>query len=80
VSKDTVEAQSKFAKKNALTFRLLADPDGDVIKRYGVALPFGFAKRKTFLIDSNGNIGKVYKSVSPAKHAGEVVADLASIP
>lgn len=80
MSKDTVEAQKKFAKKNALTFRLLADEDSEVIKRYGVDLAFGVAKRKSFLIDSKGKIAKVYESVSPAKHAGEVAADLASVP
>ena len=80
MSKDTVEAQAKFAKKNALTFGLLADEDGEVIKRYGVDLAFGIAKRKSFLIDSKGKIAKVYESVSPAKHAREVAADLASVP
>src|ERR1035437_6096500 len=80
VSKNTVEAQKKFAKKNALTFGLLADEDGEVIKRYGVDLAFGIAKRKSFLIDSKGKIAKVYESVSPAKHAREVAADLASVP
>ena len=80
MSKDTVEAQKKFAKKNALTFELLADEDGEVIKRYGVDLAFGIAKRKSFLIDSKGKIAKVYESVSPAKHAREVAADLASVP
>jgi thioredoxin-dependent peroxiredoxin len=80
VSKDAVEAQKRFAEKNGLTFRLLADAEGDVIKSYGVDLAFGFAKRKSFLIDSKGKIAKVYESVSPAKHAGEVAADLASVP
>ena len=80
MSKDTVGAQKKFAAKNGLTFRLLADVDGEVIKRYGVDLAFGIAKRKSFLVDSKGKIAKVYDSVSPAKHAGEVAADLASVP
>ena len=80
MSKDDVETQRLFAKKNRLTFRLLADEDGAVIKRYGVGLPFGFAKRKSFLIDSKGKIAKVYGSVSPAEHAAEVAADLVSVP
>ena len=80
MSKDAVETQRLFAKKNRLTFRLLADEDGAVIKRYGVGLPFGFAKRKSFLIDSKGKIAKVYGSVSPAEHAAEVAADLVSVP
>ena len=79
VSKDTVEAQRKFAEKNKLTFRLLADGDGDVIKLYGVDLAFGIAKRKSFLIDSKGKIAKMYETVAPAKHAAEVVKDLESV-
>jgi len=79
VSKDTVEAQKKFAQKNDLTFPLLADSQGDVIRRYGVDLAFGIAKRKTFLIDSKGKIAKIYESVSPKTHAAEVAGDLKSV-
>ena len=80
MSKDSVEAQKKFADRNRVTFRLLADAKGDVIRRYGVDLAFGVAKRKTFLIDSKGRIAKVYESVSPAKHAAEVAKDLELVP
>jgi peroxiredoxin Q/BCP len=79
VSKDTVEAQKKFAEKNKLTFRLLADAESEVIGLYGVGLAFGVAKRKSFLIDSKGKIAKVYESVSPAKHAAEVAKDLEAV-
>ena len=79
VSKDTVQAQGKFAKKNDLTFPLLADSEGDVIRRYGVDLAFGIAKRKTFLIDSKGKIAKIYESVSPKTHATEVAEDLKNL-
>lgn len=80
VSKDGVRAQKAFAEKNGLTFRLLADADGEVIRAYGVDGFLGLAKRTSFLIDSKGKIAKVYESVSPAKHAGEVARDLASVP
>jgi peroxiredoxin Q/BCP len=79
VSKDSVGAQKKFAEKNKLTFRLLADEDSDVITLYGVDLAFGIAKRKSFLIDSKGKIAKVYETVAPARHAAEVVKDLESV-
>ena len=79
ISKDSVEAQEKFAKKNGLTFPLLADAEGGVIKRYGVDLAFGIAKRKSFLIDSKGKIARVYKDVVPAEHAAEVLADLKTV-
>ena len=79
VSKDTVEAQEKFAQKNELTFPVLADSEGEVIRRYGVDLAFGIAKRKTFLIDSKGKIAKIYESVTPKTHAAEVVEDLEDV-
>ena len=79
ISKDTVEAQDKFAKKNGLSFPLLADTDGEVIRRYGVDLAFGVAKRKSFLIDSKGRIAKVYEDVTPSKHAAEVLLDLKNV-
>ena len=80
VSKDTVDAQEKFAKKNELTFPLLADSKGVVIRRYGVDFAFGIARRKSFLVDSKGKIAKVYETVAPARHAGEVAKDLAAVP
>lgn len=79
MSKDSVGAQKKFAEKNALTFRLLADEKGEVIALYGVGLAFGIAKRKSFLIDSKGRVARVYETVAPAKHAAEVARDLESV-
>ena len=79
LSKDSVDAQKKFAEKNRLTFRLLADEDGAVIRLYGVDLAFGFAKRKSFLVDSKGKIAKTYETVAPARHAAEVVRDLEAV-
>jgi thioredoxin-dependent peroxiredoxin len=79
VSKDTVDAQERFAKKNGLRFSLLADSKGEVIRRYGVDLAFGIAKRKTFLIDSKGKIAKIYESVSPKTHAAEVAETLKGV-
>jgi alkyl hydroperoxide reductase subunit AhpC len=61
VSRDTVEAQKKFATKLGLTFRLLADAKGGVIKLYGVDGLLGFAQRKTFLVNSKGKIGGIFQ-------------------
>lgn len=79
VSKDSVGSQKAFSEKFSLTFPLLADADGEVIKAYGVDLAFGIAKRKTFLIDSKGKIAKVYESVDPNTHADDVLEDLAQV-
>jgi peroxiredoxin Q/BCP len=79
VSKDAVQSQRKFADKLGLTFSVLADPEGEVIRTYGVDLAFGIAKRKTFLIDSKGKIAKIYESVSPKEHAKEVAEALKDV-
>ena len=79
VSKDAVQSQRRFADKLDLGFPLLADADGVVIKAYGVDGLLGFAKRKTFLIDSKGKIAKIYESVSPKEHAAEVAEALKEV-
>jgi peroxiredoxin Q/BCP len=79
VSKDTVPSQKKFADKLDLGFPLLSDGDGVVIKAYGVSGLLGFAKRKTFLIDSKGKIARIYESVSPREHAKEVAEALKEV-
>jgi peroxiredoxin Q/BCP len=79
VSKDTIDAQRKFAEKYRLRFRLLADEDGAVIKAYGVDGLLGFAKRKTFLVDSKGKIASVLNDVNAAEHAAEVAQALEAV-
>jgi thioredoxin-dependent peroxiredoxin len=79
VSKDTVAAQKKFADKLKLGFSLLADADGAVIKAYGVDGLLGYAKRRTFLVDSKGRIGKSLDNVNAAVHAAEVFEALKDV-
>ena len=79
VSKDSVGSQKSFADKYKLSFPLLADEDGEIIKRYGVDLMFGYAKRKTFLIDTKGKIAKSYDSVDPKTHSEDVLKDLEEV-
>lgn len=62
VSADTLESHRAFAGKYQLPFSILADPDGTVIKAYGVRIPvLGWAKRVTFLIDRQGIVRKVIR-------------------
>jgi peroxiredoxin Q/BCP len=79
VSKDAVQSQRKFADKLHLGFPLLADADGAVIKAYGVDGLLGFAKRKTFLIDSKGKIAKILDDVNASIHAAEVAEALKGV-
>ena len=79
MSKDSVKAQKKFADKYSLSYPLLADADGAVIRSYGVAGLTGFAQRKTFLVDSKGRVAKVFDKVNPATHAVRVLEALAEV-
>lgn len=79
VSGDTIDSHKGFCTKEGLNFKLLADTDHKVIRSYGSLTNLGvvkFAARHTFLIDPNGKVAKAYTSVDPAKHSGEVLAEL----
>lgn len=76
VSKDKVSAQEAFEKKQSLGYQLLADPKSEIIKKYGAAGAFGFAKRVTYVLDKDLNIIQTYPKVSPKDHANEVLEDL----
>jgi len=79
VSLDSVDSHKKFCAKEGLNFKLLADTNHRVTDSYGSLTNLGlvkFAARHTFLIDPSGKIAKAYTSVDPAKHSGEVLAEL----
>lgn len=78
VSKDSVASHTKFAIKYNLNFPILSDPDEQVIKAYNSHTPLGTA-RKTYLINSKGEITKVYPAVNPTVHAQEILADLQTL-
>ena len=79
LSADTVEAQRRFVKNNAIPYRMLCDRKGDVIRAYGARGLFGFAKRISFLIYEEWRVVKLYTSVSPRGHAEEVLEDLRAL-
>jgi peroxiredoxin Q/BCP len=79
VSQDDVESHEKFAEKYDLPFPIVADPDHDILKRYGVwgersmfGNTFMGTKRTTFLIDEEGIIREIIKKPATADHAREV--------
>ena len=75
VSKDSVASHKKFAEKYHLNFPILSDESKEIIKAYDAWGALG-TKRKTFLIDPNGEIKKVYENVNPTVHAGEIIKDI----
>jgi peroxiredoxin Q/BCP len=79
ISFDQVSSQASFAKKYGATFPLLSDPDHAIAKAYGVGSILGRDFRVSFLIDPEGIIRKVWPSVSPSRHAGEVLEAIRSL-
>jgi len=86
VSPDTVESHGKFRDKFSLNFPLLADPEHKVAENYGAwreKTRFGKTsmgiQRSTFLIDAEGVVRKVWKSVKPEGHDEQVLGALAEL-
>ena len=83
ISKDSVRRQKNFATKQNFQYPLLADIDGDVVNAYGCWGPkkfmgreFDGIHRKSFLIDEEGNIERIYAKVKTKTHGADVLADL----
>lgn len=84
ISPDSVKSHNGFIAKYSLKHILLSDFEREVSKAYGVwQVRKNYGKeylgivRTTFVIDENGKIEKVYKSVKAKDHAVKVLADLA---
>ena len=79
VSVDDSSSHAEFAKKYHLPFPLLADQTTETAARYGALMNLVFvkvARRYTFLIDPQGNVGKIYLSVETSRHSKEIIEDL----
>jgi peroxiredoxin Q/BCP len=79
VSVDSIDSHKQFCAKEGLNFKLLADSDSKVSAMYGSLTNLGvvkFSARHTFVIDPGGKVAKVYSSVNPFNHSGEVLAGL----
>ena len=80
VSADPVAAQDKFKAKHDLTIALASDETHKMLTAYGAwgkksmyGRTFMGVIRKTFLIDDDGRIARIWPKVSVADHAAEVL-------
>ncbi len=80
VSTDDVQSHARFAAEHELPFPLLSDPDGSILRRYGVPSMLGMAARVTFVIGPNRRIARVFPDVDPAIHVEEVLGAVAALP
>ena len=75
ISADTADSHKAFVAHYKLPFLLLSDPDGKIGDAYGV--PFsGHHQRQTFVVGTDGNVFKVYRTVDVTRHAAQVLDDL----
>lgn len=81
LSKDTVSSHQKFKQKYGLCFPLAADDSGHVVKAFGAWVEksmYGKSymgiDRSTFLVDGEGKIQKIWRSVKVPGHVEEVLA------
>lgn len=80
ISGDSVDSHAKFADKYSLPFPLVADPEREIIKAYGVwgekslyGRKYMGIKRTTFLVDETGKIVEVLRKPRVGRHAEEVL-------
>jgi thioredoxin-dependent peroxiredoxin len=78
VSFDTVEDNAAFAKKFRFPYPLLCDTSRQIGMAYGAcdSPDDEYAKRITYVIDSEGKIKQVYGKVNASKHPEELLQTL----
>ena len=83
VSPDTTASHKKFADKYELQFRLVSDPEKNILKAYnawGEKKMYGKSYegvlRKTFIIDKNQKIEKIFEKVDTKDHTNQIYKEL----
>jgi peroxiredoxin Q/BCP len=80
VSRDDASSHDKFKAKYTLNFTLLSDPEHKLMDAYGAWGKKMFGQegvlRKTFIINPEGTVVKVYGRVTPIGHGEQVLAEL----
>lgn len=83
ISRDDASSHEKFKAKHTLNFTLLSDPDHAVMDAYGAWGKKMFGKegvlRKTFIINPDGQVVKVYGRVTPLGHGEQIIADIQAL-
>ena len=80
ISVDNEKSHAKFIDKYNLPFILLSDTDKKVVEKYGVWVEknmygkkYWGTARKTFVLDKEGKLLRVFNKVKPDNHASEVL-------
>lgn len=86
VSRDSVEAQKKFATKYGANFQLLADTSSAICDAFGVIVEKNMygkksigIQRSTFVVGTDGTVARVWPRVSVEGHAAAVLEAVRSL-
>ena len=81
VSFDEPAKNAEFVKEEKFPFRLLSDTSKSLAVAVGAADSTSrmWARRISYLVGPDGKVVKAYPDVDPAKHAGEVLADIGQL-
>lgn len=81
ISPDSDDSHKKFTQKYDLPFPLIADPEKEILRVYGVwgekkmyGKTYQGVHRTTFIIDEEGHIGKIFNKVKTKEHAGQILS------
>lgn len=79
ISLDGSESHLAFSRQYHLPFPLLTDINGEVADSYNALYDFyviKIAKRRTFLINPEGKIAKIYAGIDISSHSQQIIDDL----
>jgi peroxiredoxin Q/BCP len=83
VSPDSITSHQKFIAKHSLRFNLIADTEKEILQQYdawGLKKMYGKeymgVLRKTFIIDENGIIIKIFEKVKTKDHTNQILSEL----
>ena len=80
VSTDDVETNTKFATSLSTDFPILADPDKEVARAYGVLMTgLPYANRWTFYIGPDGKLLDIDKKIKPGTAGADLAAKLEAL-
>lgn len=83
VSPDSEASHQKFIYKHDLPFRLISDPDKEILNKYNawgekkmLGKKYNGVLRKTFIIDENQTIEKIIDKVKTKDHTHQIFSEL----
>ena len=77
ISADSPESHLNFAKQFGLKFKLLSDPDREVLTAFGSVDNDEYlgVSRDSYLINPDGEIVKKYTKINPDTHYSQIIKD-----